>query len=128
MPESNTNPTLTGIPVLNPDGTHTGIRLYLDNVTKNGIATIIVRWNFRDELRTNEFDNTQFIICVYNEAWIKNWVLPGFYFQNGMLIQLGTMDDNENRVITTEHAEDYIRENALEIAGFGLTSKITYVC
>lgn len=128
MPESMVDLTQSGIPVLNPDGTSTGIYLYLDHVNEeNGLAIIIVRWNFNEEICKHEFDNTTYQKWTYNEAWIKTWSFPGFYFKNGEMIQLGTTGTDGKRIVTTAEAEDYIRSNALEIAGFGQTSKLTYI-
>lgn len=128
MPESTENLTQTGIPVLNLNGTSTGIYLYLDYVNeKNGLATIITRWNFKEETQTNEFDNTTYTMYVYNEAWIKTWVLPGFYLKDGVIVQLGTTDSTGKREVTREQVIDYITVNAAEIAGFAQTSKLKYV-
>jgi hypothetical protein len=127
MPESTVDPTQTGITVLNTDGTPTGTRLYLDHVKDNGIMYIITRWNFRGEIRTNEFDGTQYQMHVFNEAWIKTWSIPGSYIKNDVEIKIGTPGPDGKLIVTKAEAEDYIRENALEIAGFGQTSKINYI-
>jgi hypothetical protein len=127
MPKSTINLTQSGIPVLNPDGTSTGIYLYLDCVKDNGIMYIITRWNFKEEPRTNEFDNTTYTMYTYNEAWIKTWSLPGFYIKDGAIIQLGTTDSSGKHEVTREQVIDYITVNAAEIAGFAQTSKLKYV-
>jgi len=126
MPESRINLISTGIPVLITDGTQTGVYLYLDSVKSNGIAKIITRWNFTEERQTNESDNTEYTKYTYQEAWIA-WSLPGFYTKDGVITQLGTTDENGCRVITEEQVKNYITANAVEIAGFGQTSKLRYV-
>lgn len=127
MTESTEDLTQSGISVLNPDGTPSGTYLYLDHIKDNGLMTIITRWNFNEETCTNEFDGTTYQKWTYNETWIKTWSLPGYYLINGEMIQLGTTGSDGKRIVTTAQAEDYIRSNAPEIAGFGQTSKITYV-
>lgn len=127
MTESTQNPANYGIPVLNDDGSLSGIYLYLDSVSKTGIAKIITYWNIKTETGINEIDNSQYTKYVYNMAWIKNWSLPGFYTKNGAIIQLGVTDENGYRIIQRSEVEDYIRENAAEIAGFAQVTKSKFI-
>lgn len=127
MAESTENPANYSIPVLNNDGSQTGIYLYLDSVSKTGITKIITYWNIRNETRANEFDNSQYTMYVYNMAWIKNWSLPGFYTKNGAIVQLGVTDENGYRIIQRSEVENYIRANAAEIAGFAQVTKMKYI-
>lgn len=134
MVESTVNPLDNSISVKNSDGTDTGVYIRLDTVKTNGECRIEVFSNITTVTRTNEFGDSTTLMYLFNYNTIP-WNLPGYYTKNGVKIDIGTWttttDGNGNvttiRTVTNEEAIEYITENAVEIAGFGIQTRIKVI-